>query len=121
MSTISAGILTLLVIASISIRVESFPDGCAKMIGSPADGIPGELEVKVKPNIRSDAIVKIMLELTTSVCEGKLWRSSNTDNAVMEAITCSDLSYVEGLGFDASDMSDAAVMWVSEQSRRTWT
>lgn len=84
------------------------------MIGSPADGIPGELEVKVKPNIRSDAIVKIMLELTTSACEGKLWRSSNTDNAVMEAITCSDLSYVEGFGFDASDMSDAAVMWVCD-------
>ena len=113
MASVSAGILAVLVIASLSISVLSFPEGCTKLKGSPGDGMPGEYFVKVYSTVRANTIVKIMLELTNSGCEGKLWRSSNTSNAIMAPITCSDMFYMESFGFFAK-LSDAAVMWVSE-------
>ena len=113
MATVSAGILAVLVFASLSISVKSFPEGCTKLKGSPGDGKPGEFYVKVNSTVRADAIVKIMLELSNSGCEGKLWRSSNTSDALMAPIICSDMLYMETFGFFAN-LSDAAVMWVSE-------
>ena len=103
-----------LALASLSVRVQSLPEGCVKMSKSPSEGKPGEFFVKVYPNIGTATLVKMMLELVNSGCEGKLWRSSNTSNAVMEPIACSDMLFLEGGGFFAK-MSDAAVMWVSEQ------
>lgn len=113
MATVSA-VITLLVVASFVI-VESFPEGCTKLSGSPEDGKPGEFFVKVHPYITDVTLVNVMLELVTSGCEGKLWRSSNTSNAVMEPITCSGMYLIpQGHGFFAK-MSNAAVMWVSNQ------
>ena len=113
MATVSAGILTFLVVISVSICVESFPNGCTKLIGSPKDGIPGEFLVKVYSHTKPAVVVKIMLELTNSDCEGKLWRSSNPSTAVLKPITCSKMLYLQGFGFFAK-LSDAAVIWVSE-------
>lgn len=117
MDTISVVVLVILAVASLSNCVKSFPAGCVKMIGSPSEGIPGEFFVKVYPNIRATAVVKMMLKLVNSGCEGKLWRSSNTSDAVMEPMACSDMFFMEGFGFFAN-MSDAAVMWVSKQGTR---
>ena len=111
----SAVFLTIFVVASLSIRVQSFPEGCVKMIGSPSKGSPGEFFVKVNPNSRTATVVKIMLELSNSACEEKLWRSSNTTDAVMEPMTCSDMLFMDGYGFFAK-MSNAAAMWVSEHA-----
>ena len=112
MATVSIGILALLVIASLSISVQAFADGCTKLTESPEDGSRGFF-IKVYSTVRAETIVKIMLELSTSSCEGKLWRSSNTSNALMAPMTCSDMLYIEKFGFFAN-LSDAAVIWVSE-------
>ena len=120
MDTISLVVFAILAVASLSVRVQSFPEGCVKMTGSPSEGKPGEFYVKVYPNLRTTTIVKMMLELSNSACEGKLWRSSNTSSAVMEPMTCSNMSYMEGYGFYAK-MSNAAVMWVSEQGMHALT
>lgn len=82
--------------------------------GSPKDDNSEGYFVKVYPNVRTDAIVKIMLELTTSACEGQRWRSSNISDALFMPMTCSGMFFMEGFGFFAK-MSDAAVMWVSEK------
>lgn len=113
MAIVSARIIVLLVIAGFSICVESLPDGCTKVIGSPKDGLPGEFFVRVHPTVKPETVVTIMLELTNSNCKGRLWRSSNTSNAIMKPITCSRMYYMEGFGFFAK-MSDAAVIWVSK-------
>lgn len=110
MGTVSAGVLSFFMVATILIGVQSLPDGCTKMVGSPKNGIPGEFIVKIE----SSDIIKIMSQLNASVHNGKPWRSSNTSSAVMEPINCTIMWYLVGFGF-AAKMSDSAVIWVSEQ------
>lgn len=112
MATVSAAVLTLLVFTSLSLKAESFPNGCTKMVGFPEDGIPGEYIVKMWSKVKSHTIVKIMLEMTNSECERRIYRTSNASDAPSKPIACSGMIYIERIGF-AARMSDAAVMWVS--------
>jgi len=115
MATGSAGVLAILVIISFSICVvESIPEGCRK-IDERYDIKHDKFIVKFKARSTKDKMVKVMLELVTSGCEGKLWRSSNTSNAVKEPITCSDIHPIMLFSLFAAKLSDAAVIWVSEQ------
>ena len=82
------------------------------MVGVLEEGIPGEYVVKISRGVKPHTVVQIMLEIVTSGCEGKAYRTSNTSGAPMKPITCSRMIYIEGFGF-AAKMSDAAVMWVS--------
>lgn len=113
MATISAAILTILAIVSLSPRAESYPEGCTKMVGLIDDAIPGEYVVKVSRGVKSFTIVQMMLEITTSECQGKVYRTSNASDSPMKPMTCSNMIYIERFGF-AAKMSDAAVMWVSK-------
>ena len=115
MATVSAAILTLLTITGFLLLVESSPvlKGCAKMVGVLEDGIPGEYVVKMSSGVKSHTIVQMMLEMTTSDCAGKVYRTSNAPDASMKPMTCSKMIYIDGFGF-AAKMSDAAIMWVSK-------
>ena len=113
MATVSAAIFTLLMIVSLSLRTESYPEGCAKMVGNPEQGIPDEYVVKISREVKAHIIVRMMLEMATSECKGMVYRNSNTSDASMKPITCSSMIYLERFGF-AAKMSDAAVMWVSK-------
>ena len=113
MATVSAAILTLLVITSLSLQAESSPKGCAKLVGVLEEGIPGEYVVKISRGIKTHVVVQMMLEMATSECKGSVYRTSNTSDAPVKPITCSGMIYIEKFGF-AAKMSDAAVMWVSE-------
>lgn len=113
MATVSAAIFTILMIVSLSLRVESSPQGCAKMVGNPEQGIPGEFVVKISREVKPHVVVQMMLEIVTSECKGMVYRSRNTSDAPMKPITCSGMIYIERFGF-AAKMSDAAVMWVSK-------
>lgn len=120
MATVSAGILTILVITGLSIwAVESIPEGCRKIdkrFGKHL--IPNKFIVKFNASFTDDEMVKIMLELVTSGCEGKLWRSSNTSNAVMKPITCSNMIPIMRFSLFTAKLSDAAIIWVSEQQTK---
>jgi len=115
MATISAAIITLLVIIGFSLPAESFPvlKGCTKMVGVLEKGIPGEYVVKMSSGVKPHTIVQMMLEMTTSDCQRRAYRTSNAPDAPMKSITCSKMIYIDGFGF-AAKMSDAAIMWVSE-------
>ena len=113
MATVSAGTLALLVIASLSVCSQSWSIGCTKLIGKP-EGRPGEFLVKINHALAVQKIVNMMMELGTSECQGRLWRSSNASDALFTLVTCSDLMFQEeDHGFSAK-MSNAAVMWVSK-------
>ena len=113
MTTVSAALFTLLVITSLSLRAESSLQGCTKMVGVLEEGIPGEYVVKISHGVKAHTTVQIMLEIATSGCQGKVYRTSNASDASMKPITCSNMIYIERFGF-AAKMSDAAVMWVSK-------
>ena len=113
MATTSVVFITLLVITSLSMRAESYPHGCKKMVGPLEDAIPGEYIVKMLRGTKTHTIVKMMLEMATSGCEGKVHRASNSSDAPMQPMTTSSMIYIERIGF-AAKMSDAAVMWVSK-------
>ena len=112
MDTISAAILTLLVFASLSLRAESFPKGCAKLVGFLEDGIPGEYVVKMSKGVKPHHIVQLMLEMSTDGCQGRLYRTSNAPDALTMPMSNSGMIYIENFGF-AAKMTDAALMWVS--------
>ena len=113
MATVSAAVFTLLMIVSLSLRAESSPQGCTKMVGNLEEGIPGEYVVKISREVKTYIIVQMMIEIATSECKGMLYRTGNTSDASMKPITCSSMIYIDRFGF-AAKMSDAAVMWVSK-------
>ena len=112
MGIVSATILSLLVVGSFSWRAQAFPEGCKKLIGSIEGAIPEEYVVKMTKDTLPVLIVKMMLEMTNSGCEKKVYRTSSASNSVMGPITCSNMLYIDRFGF-AAKMSDATVMWVS--------
>ncbi|XP_065911090.1 uncharacterized protein [Dysidea avara] len=114
MGIVSATILSLLVVGSFSWRAQAFPEGCKKLIGSIEGAIPEEYVVKMTKGTLPVLIVKMMLEMTNSGCENKVYRTSGASNSVMGPITCSNMLYIDRFGF-AAKMSDATVMWLCDQ------
>lgn len=114
MATTSAAVIMLFVIIGSSLRAESFPKGCAKLVGFPERGIPGEYVVKISRGVLSHTVVNMMLEMARSGCEGKVYRTSNASDAPVKPINCSGMTYIDRFGF-AAKMSDAAVMWLCDK------
>jgi len=109
MSIVSATILSLLVISSISWRAQAFPEGCKKLVGSMEGAIPDEYVVKMKKGTLPE---KLILKIKILYRAKTLYRTSSAPNAVMKSITYSNMVKIDRFGF-AAKMNDAALMWVS--------